>query len=158
MIFFFLIHLNFVIFKTENTFKLRIVRNILLEGNRQKPTIFFDGENGILEMKGRSLPEQAHDLYKPLLDWIDEYQENPQPTTTFNIHLEYINSSSNKYLLLILKKLDDFAIKGHDVIINWYCEEDDEDLLDTVEEYRIALSTPINLHTIHSDNEDEEDF
>ena len=33
---------------------------------------------------------------------MNEYQENPKETTTFNIQLEYINSSSNKYLLLIL--------------------------------------------------------
>lgn len=131
------------------------MKNISLEGNRQKPKVIFDGEKGILEIKGRSLPEQAHDLYKPLLDWIDEYKENPQSSTILNIQLEYINSSSNKYLLLILKRLDNLFLAGNDVLINWYCEEDDEDLLETVEECKSMLSLPIDLHEIEIDDDEE---
>lgn len=131
------------------------MKNISLEGNRQKPKVLFDGEKGILEIKGRSLPEQAHDLYKPLLDWIDEYQENPKTSTILNIQLEYINSSSNKYLLLILKKLDDLFLAGNQVHINWYCEDDDEDLLDTVEECKAFLAIPIDLHAIEKDDDEE---
>lgn len=132
------------------------MKNISLEGNRQKPRVLFDGEKGILEIKGRSLPEQAHDLYKPLLDWIDEYKENPKASTILNIQLEYINSSSNKYLLLILKRLDELFLSGNKVLINWYCEDDDEDLLDTVDECQSILSLPIELHEIETDNDDDE--
>ena len=61
------------------------MHNISLEGNRQKPKVLFDWEKGVLEISGRSLPEQAHDLYQPLLIWIDEYVKSPQELTVFNI-------------------------------------------------------------------------
>ena len=82
---------------------------------------------------------------------MDEYVKNPQEKTTVNLHLEYINSSSNKYILLILKKLDDFHKEGKHVEVNWYYDEEDEDSYDTVNEYKEVLDLPIFLH-----KEDEE--
>ncbi len=131
------------------------MQNISLEGNRQKPKVLFDWNKGVLEIKGRSLPEQAHDLYKPLLDWIDEYHKSPQETTIVNIYLEYINSSSNKYLLLILKKLDDLFLSGNNVEINWHYDEDDEDLKETAEECQRILSLKIRLCPEDPEYDDE---
>ena len=133
------------------------MENIFFEGNRQKPKILFDAKKGVLEIKGRSLPEQAHDLYKPLLDWIDQYQESPQSKTILNVYLEYINSSSNKYLLLILKKLDTLFLTEHDVLIHWYYDFDDEDMLETIEECKSMLSLPIVLHSVNPDTKEDED-
>ena len=62
---------------------------------------------------------------------------------------------SNKYLLLILKRLDNLFLAGNDVLINGYCEEDDEDLLETVEECKSMLSLPIDLHEIEIDDDEE---
>jgi hypothetical protein len=131
------------------------VQNISFEGNRQKPKVLFDWDKGVLGITGRSLPEQAHDLYKPLLDWIDEYSKSPQQRTIFNIYLEYINSSSNKYLLLILKKLDELFLSGNTVEINWHYDEDDEDLIETAEECQRILSVQIHLCPESSEYDDE---
>lgn len=131
------------------------MQNISFEGNRQKPKVLFDWNKGVLAITGRSLPEQAHDLYKPLLDWIDKYNESPQQLTIFNIYLEYINSSSNKYLLLILKKLDELFLSGKAVEINWHYDEDDEDLIETAEECQRILSVKIKLCPEYSEYDDE---
>lgn len=110
------------------------------------PTIDFDQQTGELSLKGRSLPEQAYGLYKPVIDWLEEYVQNPADKTVLDINLEYFNSSSNKYLLLILKKLDDNLFKkGKDVIVNWYYDEDDEDSYDTALEYNEVLDLDIKL-------------
>ncbi|MCP4521460.1 MAG: DUF1987 domain-containing protein [Cytophagales bacterium] len=134
------------------------MENLVIEANRQRPAISFDATNGVLEMAGRSLPEQAHDLYNPLLEWLDEYTENPKPITRVRIFLEYINSSSNKYILLLLDKLNLLSESGHQVIIDWECDEDDEDLIETIEECIELLSVEINFRPIAIDDDDEMDF
>nr|HPJ52616.1 SiaC family regulatory phosphoprotein [Flavobacteriales bacterium] len=46
---------------------------LLLEGSPKTPSVRFDPENGSLELRGRSIPENSIDFYKPLTDWLDEY-------------------------------------------------------------------------------------
>lgn len=113
------------------------------EATKVTPKIDFNDETGVFELTGRSLPEQTYELYKPLIEWIDHYITDPQPKTILHINLEYVNSSSNKYIMLLLKKLDDFYQKGSDVTIYWYYEEEDEDTYETITEYQEILSLPI---------------
>ncbi len=117
-----------------------------MKKTKVSPAVDFNYETGVLEIRGRSLPEQSYELYKPLIDWVDEYINIPQANTVLNLHLEYINSSSNKYILLLLKKLDDFFKQGNKVIVNWFYDEEDDDSFDTVIEYKEILEVPIHLH------------
>lgn len=84
------------------------------------PEVNFDAETGVLELSGRSLPEQVLTLYQPILKWVEDYTKVPRESTVFKINLDYINSSSSKYLLEILKRLNDFHKKGNDVLVKWY--------------------------------------
>lgn len=123
-----------------------LMNSLYLKKTKVSPTVDFNCETGVLELKGRSLPEQAYELYKPLIEWMDEYVKNPKEKTTVNLHLEYINSSSNKYILLILKKLDDFHKEGKHVEVHWFYDEEDDDSFDTVSEYKEVLGLPIFPH------------
>ena len=61
--------------------------NILIEGNKQQPTIDFDAQTGQLSISGRSIPENSYEFYNPLLLWLDDYKENAMETTKVKIHL-----------------------------------------------------------------------
>ena len=52
------------------------------------PEINFDADSGILEISGRSLPEQVLNLYQPILKWIEEYTSTPHELTIFKINLD----------------------------------------------------------------------
>ena len=67
-----------------------------IEGSPKTPTILFDINQGILEIKGRSIPENSIEFYKPLVDALDKYSAVIKPVTTVNIQLEYFNTSSSK--------------------------------------------------------------
>ena len=41
------------------------MENLTLEGSAKTPTVSFDSENGVLELKGRSIPENSIEFYKP---------------------------------------------------------------------------------------------
>lgn len=97
---------------------------------KRTPTINFDSQKGRLEITGyRSMPEVSHKFYKPVIDWINEYVKQPPANNTVIVFkLEYFNTSSGKYFVEILKKLDLLASEGHPVYLKWYYEEDDEDM------------------------------
>lgn len=75
-----------------------------IEGTPRTPTISFDLNTGMLEIKGRSIHENPSDFYKPLMDLLDVYSASPKANTTVSISLDYFNSSSSKCLLHLLKK------------------------------------------------------
>jgi len=109
------------------------------------PQILFDNETGLIEIKGKSLPDDAHSFYEPLLQWIEDYSENPQPKTTVNMHFAYFNTSSSKNILEIFKKLAVIKNKGFEVEVNWHYEFEEEDMLEAGQDYQAIVKIPFNL-------------
>ncbi len=121
------------------------MESIIKEGTPKTPSIRFDAELGIVEMKGRSIPENSTEFFKPLVDWLDEYASCPAKKTLVNIHLEYFNTSSSKCILDIFKKLEVIHKAKNDVVVYWYYEEDDEDMLEAGEDYESIIRIPFEL-------------
>jgi hypothetical protein len=122
------------------------METLLIEGSAKTPTIKFDSATGFVEIKGRSIPENSIEFYKPLIDWLEKYGIKPQPTTTVNIQLEYFNTSSSKCILDVFKKLEGINKGGNSsVIINWHYEEDDEDMSEAGEDYRAIINLPFKM-------------
>ena len=118
---------------------------IIIEGTPKTPTVNFDAATGKIEIKGRSIPENSIEFYKPLVDWLEAYGASVQANTVVNIQLEYFNTSSSKCILDIFKKLENIAKAGSEVIINWYYEEDDEDMLEAGEDYQSIIKVPFKM-------------
>ncbi len=122
--------------------------SIRIKGSNENPTIICDANEGLIEIKGVSIGEDPlMEVYSPIFDWIEQYQENYQPETIVNIQLEYINSSSNRGLLRFFKKLENMQNENEDanVVINWYYNEIDEDMLETGENYLEMIKLPFNF-------------
>lgn len=105
----------------------------------------MDGDNGVIEIKGRSIPENSVEFYKPLIDWLENYTALGGKATNVNVQLEYFNTSSSKCLLDIFKKLELLHRKGTGVEINWYYEEDDEDMFEAGEDYQSIINIPFKM-------------
>lgn len=118
---------------------------ITLEGTAKTPTVKFDAANGVFEIKGRSIPENSIEFYKPLVDWLDEYAKGPREQTQVNVQLEYFNTSSSKCILDVFKKLETIHKGKNEVLINWYYEEDDEDMLEAGEDYESIIRVPFKM-------------
>ena len=87
-------------------------------------------------------PKMSASFYEPVLNWLNEYAENPNKKTVFNFKLTYFNTASSKLLLDILMKLEEMHEKGHDVLIRWHYPEDDEDMEEAGEEYADIVDVP----------------
>ena len=118
---------------------------IFIEGTPKTPTVKFDADQGLVEIKGRSIPENSIEFYKPLVDWLEKYAENPKELTKVNVQLEYFNTSSSKCILDVFKKLEAIHKAKNEVIINWYYEEDDEDMLEAGEDYESIIKVPFKM-------------
>jgi len=121
------------------------METIIREGTPKTPYVRLDGENGLVEIKGRSIPENSVEFYKPLIDWLEKYGSEPTNETNVNIQLEYFNTSSSKCILDIFKRLELIHKKGNPVEINWYYEEDDEDMFEAGEDYQSIISIPFKM-------------
>jgi len=121
------------------------MENIILEGTPKTPAVNFNTSEGKLELKGRSIPENSVEFYSSLNEWIENYGKAPQETTIFDVKLEYFNTSSSKCILDLFKLLESINGKGTEVKVNWYFEEDDEDMEEAGEDYQAIIHLPFNL-------------
>jgi len=118
------------------------METIKIQGTEDTPKIILDAGNEMLEISGRSLPEDVSSFYEPVLNWLTEYSENPNKKTIFNFKLTYFNTASSKLLLDILMKLEEMKEKGQEVLIRWHYPEDDEDMAEAGEEYADIVDVP----------------
>ncbi|OQX96834.1 MAG: nuclear pore complex subunit [Bacteroidetes bacterium 4572_128] len=121
------------------------MKKISITGSPKTPFVNFDAKEGLVEIKGRSIPENSIEFYKPLVDWLDLYTKSPQKMTNVNIQLEYFNTSSSKCILDVFKRLETIYKARNEVIINWFYEEDDEDMLEAGEDYESIINIPFKM-------------
>ena len=118
------------------------MEDLSLEGTAKTPTVDFKSAGELL-IKGRSIPENSIEFYKPLIEWISNYSENPKENTLVNIQLEYFNTSSSKCILDVFRKLE--SISDSSVSVKWYYEEDDEDMLEAGEDYEAIIDLSFEM-------------
>ncbi len=116
--------------------------DINLIATSKTPSVRFVAADGHLEIKGRSIPENSLEFYKPLIEWVESYANLGKEETDVHIQLEYFNTSSSKCLLDLFKKLEAL---GKKVTIHWYYEQDDEDMLEAGEDYEAIISLPFKM-------------
>lgn len=116
-----------------------------IEGSAKTPSVSFDGEAGVLEMRGRSIPENSIEFFQPLIDWVDTYGASANGETRVDMKLEYFNTSSSKCILDLFKRLEKINANGSDVLINWYYETDDEDMEEAGEDYAAIVSLDFKI-------------
>jgi hypothetical protein len=121
------------------------MNTLLILATDESPQIHFDPTRGILDISGKSLPEDINEFYLPLENAVMEYVKKPQKTTTINFDLMYLNSSSTKRVLEIVTQFEDIYSKGFKVNINWYYDEFDEDMMEEGEEFGRLTEIPVTL-------------
>jgi hypothetical protein len=128
--------------RLEISQKHKTMDNIVLQPSPKTPSVNFDAQSGIIELKGRSIPENSLEFYRPLIEWVEKYAAASKTETNVHIQLEYFNTSSSKCLLDLFKRLETI---GNKVVINWYYEQDDEDMLEAGEDYEAIINVPFRM-------------
>jgi hypothetical protein len=100
---------------------------------------------GTIRITGRAIDESRTAFSDQVNNWIDDYLSNPPKTTEVTIELEYLNSYNSIVLSAILKKLSQVTWQSKNLIIKWYIEEDDDDLLERGQYISSAFNLPIDF-------------
>jgi hypothetical protein len=112
------------------------MKELVLNGTKQTPSVNFNAASGMLELSGRSIPENSFEFYNPLIEWLNEYTAVALDLTKIKVYLEYFNTSSSKYILEVLKKLKEInEIAGKEVSVEWCYDEGDDEMMETGEDY-----------------------
>ncbi len=116
-----------------------------IESTEDNPQIVLDRESNIMEISGRSLPEDVNTFYEPMMSWIEEYTKDPLDVTVFNFKLTYFNTASSKIILDILTQFEEMIEEGHQVMVRWHFPEEDEDMKEAGEEYSEMVDVPFEM-------------
>jgi sugar-specific transcriptional regulator TrmB len=125
---------------------------VLIDKTVDSPYINFS-EDGIIDIEGRSISEDVFSFWQPLLEWITEYCKKPAENTNVLINLEYTNSSSNKYINEILRRLEECFLNGNKVQITWKYEEDDESILQLGTDLEAMTKLPFKFEAFEIDKQ-----
>lgn len=105
-----------------------MLEKLIIDSTEDTPKVIFDSENKLFQISERSLPENAIGFYEPLLNWLNQYFNNPLDLTVFEFKLEYFNTASAKQIAKLLLILENIG-KKNNVVINWYYKKEDADML-----------------------------
>lgn len=112
-----------------------------LPGTEQTPQVTLNKEKNIFEFSGRSLTDKAIEFYRPVIQWLTEYSESPNPRTEVVFKMEYMNTSSSKALFDFFAILQ--TIEGSKVV--WCFQDEDEDMEETGEEFSSLVKMPFEM-------------
>lgn len=125
-----------------------MLESLKLEPTEDTPLIDFDVKSGVFKVTGRALPENAHDFFKPIEDWLTKYAENPNETTVVEMRIDYFNSAATRYIFNLLMSFEDIVDSGKDAKILWFYKEGDDMIEAKGEEFESMLELPFEMEQV----------
>ena len=131
------------------------MKTLIIEPTEFSPSVLFDANNNKFKISGDSRPENAGKFYKPVIDWLEKYYslrywkdkrfDTKSAPVVFEFQLEYFNSTSAKFILDILKKIDEFRREKMHIVVKWYYDGPDTDMKESGEEFSKMAGFPFEL-------------
>ncbi len=118
--------------------------SLYIEPTTKTPQIDLNQLTGELILSGRSIPENATDVYENVLKWVNEYSKHPRQTTNLRFNLEYFNTASSIWLAKIVKALSSIKQSDYTLLIHLYFHIEEFNNMD-IEDLKESLSPIIDL-------------
>jgi hypothetical protein len=122
---------------------------MLIQGQKilstaKTPEIILNPD-GVIIIKGRWMMENTNNFSRILSDWFDTNIFDLSEITEVNVFLEYFCSLNLVVLISFLRKMLGIKLIQKELLINWYFEEGDDDILDMGENISSILGVPFNF-------------
>ena len=117
-----------------------------LESTVKTPEIYGIKDRGVISIKGKCIPEDAREFFSPFRNWLLEFTDKAIDKINVEVDLEYFNTSTSNILLDIFKHLSRVNQKK-DVRIIWIYEEDDLDMQEVGEDYKLMVGDIMSLES-----------
>lgn len=115
-----------------------------IEEGEDSPGVLMDLDKQQIIIEGPSFPEDAVEIYKPVIKWI---ADNSDMFEKLECIFDYtiLSSASNKMVFEIFVKLEEVYARGTDVLIKWFYSSYDEDMLDEGKGFKENLKLPFEI-------------
>lgn len=124
---------------TTSPLRYETMEILVRRPTKTTPYVQLDPKAGVYLIAGRSIPIDAELFYRPVLNWLDRFAENPPPRIEFCFRFDFFNIASSKRILFILYKLADLRTKGCKVNVRWMYEKHDDDTLEIGQDYAYMI-------------------
>ena len=115
------------------------------------PEITGEADKGRITIKGKCIPENALEFFSPFRNWLLDFTNSDVEKIDVQIDLEYFNTSTSNILLDVFKHLNRVN-DSKPVNITWIYEEDDVDMQEVGEDYKIMVGDIITLQSKEIEN------
>jgi len=116
-----------------------------IAGGRSSPSITASVEAGVLAMQGDSYPENAFELFGPVIQWVETFLDEREAPLTLELELMYLNTSSIKAMMDILDLLEAAHQDGRAVAVNWYFDAENGRVGELAEEFKEDCTFPFTV-------------
>ena len=108
------------------------------------PKIEGNIEEGTLLIIGKSIPEDAHSLYYPFHEWLQNFYSNAPENVEVIFDLEYFNTSTSKIILTIMLGIKGMS-KNRNIDMTWVFEADDFEMEEAGLDYQLMVGDILKL-------------
>ncbi len=123
------------------------MKDLVIFHTDESPEVNFK-TTGELFIKGVSIPENVAKFYSPITDWMDSLKANLPENIMLIFEIEYINTSTSRAFIDIVRKVSSFKEQGVNVKIIWRYADDDEDNLDLGKDLEYSSKTEFVFEAI----------
>ncbi|MBE9610624.1 biofilm regulation phosphoprotein SiaC [Chitinilyticum piscinae] len=109
------------------------------------PAIATDWNEGRVILAGDSYPENAFELFQPLLDWVSAYLAQAGQPLRLELSLLYLNTSSIRIMMDLFDQLEVAHQAGKSVRLQWFYDARNERVADLAEEFREDCTFPFDI-------------
>ena len=123
-----------------------------LHATSRTPAIHLNTADMTLVISGESYPEYVRQFYTTINEQLAVYFTTKPERLDVAIKLTYFNSGSARALMELLDQLDEAAEKGVKIIVNWYCDPDDDITREFAEDIAADIrATSVNILDLDGD-------
>jgi hypothetical protein len=123
---------------------MKELKNLFIESKEKTPQVDFNFLTGELILSGKSIPENATEIYEPLFNWVNEYTKNAKQTTNLRLNLEYFNTATSIWLAKIVKSLSKIELPDSVLLVHLYFGIEEYDNMD-VEDIKDTLGHVVDI-------------
>jgi SiaC family regulatory phosphoprotein len=120
------------------------MNNLRIAPSQESPTITFSTD-GHFKIEGISLVPNVHSFYKPVFDWLDEFEKNLPPKIIVELEFEYLNTASIHTVVTIIKRLVSYTEKNVELKVIWCYAAEDDDLLENGQNFMNYVNFPFEF-------------
>jgi hypothetical protein len=124
--------------------------NLSVPGSQSTPSIRADWKAGVVVMSGESYPENSFELYDQLIQWINSYLNSSEQSLTLELHLNYLNTSSIRFMIDIFDLLESAFEDGKEVLVQWMFDDRNPRSSELGAEFKEDYSFPFLILSINS--------